>query len=151
MRQTQDKARNLTMMMDEYELTMANAYFNDPTIDNNTKVSFDVFYRVNPDGGGFAIFAGLQQIKDYLLNMHFDDEDIEYLRSVGHFTEDFLAYLKDFKFTGDVDAFPEGTIMYPNEPIITVTAPIGSLRRPSSGRRKTAGESGFRPPESGTR
>ena len=69
MKQTQDKARNLTMMMDEYELTMANAYFNDPTIDNNTRVSFDVFYRVNPDGGGFAIFAGLQQVKDYLLNM----------------------------------------------------------------------------------
>ena len=124
MKQTQDKARNLTMMMDEYELTMANAYFNDPTIDNNTRVSFDVFYRVNPDGGGFAIFAGLQQVKDYLLNMHFTDEDIDYLRSVGHFTEDFLAYLKDFKFTGDVDAFKEGTIMYPNEPIITVTAPI---------------------------
>jgi len=98
------------MMMDEYELTMANAYFNDPTIDNNTRVSFDVFYRVNPDGGGFAIFAGLQQVKDYLLNMHFTDEDIEYLRSVGHFTENFLEYLKDFKFTGDVDAFPEGTI-----------------------------------------
>ncbi len=124
MKQTQDKERNLTMMMDEYELTMANAYFNDPTIDPNTKVSFDVFYRKNPDGGGFAIFAGLQQIKDYLLNMHFTEEDIEYLRSVGHFTEDFLEYLKNFKFTGDVDAFPEGTIMYPNEPIITVTAPI---------------------------
>ena len=71
-----------------------------------------------------AIFAGLQQVKDYLLNMHFTEEDIEYLRSVGHFTEDFLAYLRDFKFTGDVDAFKEGTIMYPNEPIITVTAPI---------------------------
>ena len=80
MKQTQDKARNLTMMMDEYELTMANAYFNDPTIDNNTRVSFDVFYRVNPDGGGFAIFAGLQQVKDYLLNMHFTDEDIDYLK-----------------------------------------------------------------------
>ncbi len=67
MKQTQDKARNLTMMMDEYELTMANAYFNDPTIDNNARVSFDVFYRVNPDGGGFAIFAGLQQVKDLSL------------------------------------------------------------------------------------
>ncbi|MCR4695537.1 MAG: nicotinate phosphoribosyltransferase [Pseudobutyrivibrio sp.] len=124
MTQTQDQARNLTMMMDEYELTMANAYFNDPTIDNNTLVSFDVFYRANPDGGGFAIFAGLQQVKDYILNMHFTDEDIKYLRSVGHFTDDFLEYLWSFKFTGSVDAFKEGTVMYPNEPIITVTAPI---------------------------
>lgn len=120
----QNEARNLTMMMDEYELTMANAYFNDPDIDNETRVAFDVFYRKNPDGGGFAIFAGLQQIKDYILNMHFSDEDVEYLESTGHFTKNFLEYLRNFKFTGDIFAFEEGMVMYPNEPVITVVAPI---------------------------
>lgn len=115
--------RNLSMMMDLYEMTMANGYFADPDAFKR-KVTFDVFYRQNPDHGGFAIFAGLEQIVDYIENMHFDAEDIEYFRSLGIFSEDFLTYLKDYRFHGDVYAFPEGTIMYPNEPIITVYAPL---------------------------
>ena len=114
--------RNLTMVMDLYELTMANGYFNSG--DKESKVAFDVFYRCNPDKGGFAIFAGLEQIVEYIENLHFADEDIAYLRSLGIFTEEFLAYLKDFEFRGDIYAFPEGTIMYPNEPIITIVAPL---------------------------
>lgn len=118
----QSSKRNLTMVMDLYELTMANGYFNDG--DTTAKVVFDVFYRKNPDRGGFAIFAGLEQIVEYIENLHFSKEDIEYLRSLDTFTEDFLQYLKDFKFSGDIYAFPEGTIMYPNEPILTVIAPL---------------------------
>ncbi len=114
--------RNLTMVMDLYELTMANGYFTDK--DNSQRVAFDVFYRRNPDQGGFAIFAGLEQIIEYIENLHFDTEDIDYLRSLNLFGEDFLAFLKEFKFSGDIYAFPEGTIMYPNEPIITVVAPL---------------------------
>lgn len=113
--------RNLTMVMDLYELTMANGYFNDGNM--QTKVAFDVFYRRNPDKGGFAIFAGLEQIVEYIENLHFSDDDLEYLRSLNTFTEDFFDYLRDFSFTGDIYAFPEGTIMYPNEPIITIVAP----------------------------
>jgi len=118
----QSEKRNLTMVMDLYELTMANGYFNSG--DKESKVAFDVFYRRNPDKGGFAIFAGLEQIIEYVENLHFEEEDIEYLRSLNTFTPDFLAYLKDFTFRGDIYAFPEGTIMYPNEPIITVVAPL---------------------------
>ena len=118
----QSETRNLTMMMDLYEMTMANGYFNDQ--DKDTRVAFDVFYRSNPDGGGFAIFAGLEQILEYIENLHFDEEDIAYFRSLHIFTEDFLTYLKDFKFSGDIYAFREGTIMYPNEPVITVVAPL---------------------------
>ena len=119
---TQSSKRNLTMVMDLYELTMANGYFNDG--DRESRVAFDVFYRRNPDRGGFAIFAGLEQIVEYIEDLHFSEEDVEYLRSLNTFTEEFLEYLKEFKFTGDLYAFPEGTIMYPNEPIITVVAPL---------------------------
>ncbi|MBQ8934413.1 MAG: nicotinate phosphoribosyltransferase [Lachnospiraceae bacterium] len=115
-------ARNISMMMDLYELTMANGYFLQES--TTTKVAFDVFYRKNPDQGGFSVFAGLEQIVEYLEGMHFTEEDIEYLRSLNMFHSEFLEYLKDFRFTGDVYAFPEGTIMYPNEPIITVVAPL---------------------------
>ena len=118
----QNEARNLTMMMDLYELTMANGYFNDQ--DKDVKVAFDVFYRRNPDDGGFAIFAGLEQIVEYIENLHFGEEDIAYLQSLHIFTQDFLNYLKDFEFKGDVYAFKEGTIMYPNEPIMTIVAPL---------------------------
>ncbi len=118
----QSENRNLSMVMDLYELTMANGYFNGG--DKETKVAFDVFYRKNPDKGGFAIFAGLEQIIEYIEELHFSKEDVEYLRSLNIFTEDFLAYLESFKFSGDVYAFPEGTIMYPNEPIVTVVAPL---------------------------
>ncbi|WP_373262164.1 nicotinate phosphoribosyltransferase [Hungatella hathewayi] len=119
---TQSKERNLSMVMDFYEMTMANGYFKH--MDKNTKVAFDVFYRKNPDEGGFAIYAGLQQIVEYIKELHFDDDDISYLRSQDIFEEDFLTYLRNFKFTGDVWSFDEGEIMYPNEPIITVIAPL---------------------------
>ena len=118
----QSEQRHLTMVMDLYELTMANGYFNDG--DKETRVAFDVFYRKNPDRGGFAIFAGLEQIIEYIENLHFSEEDVAYLRSLNTFTEDFLTYLKTFSFHGDLYAFPEGTIMYPNEPVITVVAPL---------------------------
>lgn len=122
MKKTQDMQRNLTMVMDFYELTMSNGYFLDQ--DKDIRVAFDVFYRKNPDNGGFAIFTGLEQIVEYVLNLHFDNDDIEYLRSQNLFAEEFLAYLKDFHFTGDIYAFPEGTVMYPNEPCLTVVAPL---------------------------
>ena len=114
--------RNISMMMDLYELTMANGYFRQEQ--QGRRVAFDVFYRRNPDEGGFAIFAGLEQILQYLEGMHFDHEDIAYLRGLHLFGEDFLDYLGRFRFTGDVYAFPEGTVMYPNEPIITVVADL---------------------------
>lgn len=114
--------RNLTMVMDFYELTMSNGYFLDK--DKDVRVAFDVFYRKNPDNGGFAIFTGLEQVVEYVQNLHFEEEDIAYLRSRNLFAEEFLEYLADFKFTGDIYAFPEGTIMYPNEPCLTVVAPL---------------------------
>ena len=116
----QNEERNITMMMDLYELTMANGYFLQEDV--KKRVAFDVFYRKNPDGGGFSIFAGLEQIIEYLEDMHFSPEDIEYLRSLNLFDERFLDYLSNFRFEGDVYAFPEGTVMYPNEPVITVVA-----------------------------
>jgi len=105
---TQFDSRNISMMMDFYEMTMANGYFE--TGGTNTKVAFDVFYRRNPDSGGFAIFAGLEQIIDYVENMNFSAEDVEYFRSQNLFSEDFLNYLANFHFHGDIYAFPEGTI-----------------------------------------
>lgn len=114
--------RNLSMMMDLYEMTMANGYFLNEK--EPKKVVFDVFYRKNPDAGGYAVFAGLDQVIEYVENLHFDDEDLSYFRSLNLFQEEFLEYLKDFRFRGDIYAFREGTIMYPNEPIITVVAPL---------------------------
>lgn len=114
--------RNLTMLMDFYELTMANGYFVKGF--QNTKVVFDVFYRRNPDQGGFAICAGLQQVIDYINHLQFTQEDIAYLRSRKMFDEGFLAYLADFHFKGTIEAVPEGTIVYPNTPLLTVTAPL---------------------------
>ncbi|MBO4872230.1 MAG: nicotinate phosphoribosyltransferase [Lachnospiraceae bacterium] len=114
--------RNVAMMMDLYELTMANGYFLQEQ--NKKKVAFDVFYRKNPDGAGFAVFAGLEQILDYLENMHFEAKDVEYLRSLNLFDERFLQYLSDFRFRGDVYAFPEGSVMYAGEPIITIVADL---------------------------
>ncbi len=116
------KTKNLSMMMDFYEMTMSNGYFVHQ--DTDQRVAFDVFYRKNPDDGGFAIFAGLEQIIEYIEELHFDDEDIDYLRSQGIFDEKFLEYLKNFKFTGDIYSFREGTVMYPNEPIMTIVAPL---------------------------
>ena len=119
---TQFNERNISMVMDMYELTMSNGYFNKNLQD--TMVAFDVFYRKNPDNAGFAVFAGLEQIVEYIQNLHFSEEDVAYLRSRGLFTEDFLQYLQNFKFRGDITAMPEGTIMFPNEPIMTVVAPL---------------------------
>ena len=112
---------NLTMLCDFYELTMGNGYFEKGYKDRITY--FDVFYRQCPDGGGFAIAAGLEQIVEYIQALHFDPEDIEYLRNRKLFSEEFLKYLSGFKFTGDIWAVPEGTPVFPKEPIITVRAP----------------------------
>ena len=112
---------NLTMLCDFYELTMAGGYFK--TGLHRRNAYFDVFFRSVPDGGGFAIAAGLEQIADYIKNLHFSKEDIAYLRSKKIFGEDFLEYLGDFRFTGDIYAVPEGTPVFPYEPVITVRAP----------------------------
>jgi nicotinate phosphoribosyltransferase len=110
------------MVMDFYELTMSNGYFMNKAA--NETVVFDVFYRSNPDNGGYSIFVGLEQIIDYILNLHFSEEDIAYLRRQNIFQEEFLEYLKNFHFSGDIYALPEGTVMYPYEPILTVVAPV---------------------------
>ena len=112
---------NLTMLCDFYELTMANGYFNHGYKDRITY--FDVFYRRCPDGAGFAIAAGLEQVVEYIQNLHFSPEDIQYLRERKLFNEDFLAYLSAFHFTGDIWAVPEGTPVFPKEPIMTIRAP----------------------------
>ena len=116
----QDKL-NLTMLCDFYELTMGNGYFEKGYKDRICY--FDLFFRRCPDGGGFAIAAGLEQIINYIQDLHFSAEDIEYLRGRKLFSEEFLSYLADFKFTGDIWAVPEGTPIFPHEPIITVKAP----------------------------
>ena len=112
---------NLTMLCDFYELTMAHGYFEKGYKDRVTY--FDLFYRRCPDGGGFAIAAGLEQIIEYIQELRFEPEDIEYLRGRKLFSEEFLDYLANFKFTGDIWAVPEGTPVFPKEPIITVRAP----------------------------
>ena len=113
---------NYTMLFDFYEMTMANGYFNSSYKD--AICYFDVFYRSVPDKGGYAICCGLESIIDYILNLKFTKEDIEYLRSRNCFCEEFLTYLENFKFTGDIWAAEEGTIIFPNEPVITVRANI---------------------------
>ncbi len=114
--------RNLTLLTDFYELTMANGYFENGLKDKI--VYFDMFFRKIPDGGGFAIMAGVEQLIDYLQNLKFDDNDIEYLRSKNLFSEEFLQYLQNFKFSCDVWAIPEGTPIFPNEPVIKVRGPV---------------------------
>ena len=109
------------MLCDFYELTMANGYFVKGMADRITY--FDIFFREIPDGGGFAIAAGLEQIIDYVKNLHFTEDDIEYLRDRDCFDERFLEMLRNFRFTGDIWAVPEGTPIFPSEPIITVRAP----------------------------
>ena len=99
---------NMTMLCDFYELTMGNGYFQTGYKDH--VVYFDVFFRKVPDGGGFAITAGLEQLIDYIENLHFTDADIAYLRGRGIFCEEFLTYLRDFRFTGDIYAIPEGSL-----------------------------------------
>ena len=112
---------NYTLLCDFYELTMANGYFK--TGMSEQICYFDVFFRTVPDGGGFAIAAGLEQVIEYIENLRFDDEDIDFLRSKDTFSEEFLSYLKGFRFTGDIWAVPEGTPIFPGEPFMTVRAP----------------------------
>ena len=118
----QNRERNLSMVMDFYEMTMANGYFQDGV--GARQAAFDVFYRQNPDGGGFAIFAGLEQIVQYIENLHFSAQDIDFLRAQGMFSAEFLDYLAHFHFSGSVYALKEGTVMYPGTPIVTVVAPV---------------------------
>ncbi len=114
--------RNLTLLTDLYELTMMQGYFKEK--DANETVIFDMFYRTNPHGNGFAICAGLEQAIEYIKGLHFDESDIEYLRSLNIFAGDFLEYLSTFRFTGDIYAIPEGTVVFPRESLIKVIAPI---------------------------
>ncbi len=112
---------NLTLLTDFYQLTMMQGYFKNK---RNETVIFDAFYRTNPSGGGYAVCAGLEQIIQYIKDLHFDYDDISYLRSLGVFDEDFLDYLAGFHFTGDIYAIPEGTVVFPMEPLVKVIAPI---------------------------
>ena len=114
--------RNFTLLTDFYELTMMQGYLK--TGKHKEKVIFDMFYRKNPCGNGFAICCGLDQVVEYIRNLHFSEEDIDYLRSLGTFDEDFIEYLRGFHFTGDIYAIPEGTVVFPKEPLIKVIAPV---------------------------
>ncbi len=115
------RAMNLTLLTDLYQLTMMQGYFKNPT---DQVVVFDMFYRKNPCSGGYAIAAGLEQVIDYIKGLHFSYEDIEYLKSLNIFDTDFLEYLRSFHFTGDIFAIPEGTVVFPREPLLKVIAPI---------------------------
>ena len=115
------RAMNLTLLTDLYELTMMQGYFKNPT---DQIVVFDAFYRKNPCDGGYAIAAGLEQVIEYIRNVHFTSDDIDYLRDLGIFEEDFLDYLRGFHFSGDIYAIPEGTVVFPREPLLKVIAPM---------------------------
>ena len=115
------RAQNLTLLTDLYELTMMQGYFKNPT---DQVVVFDVFYRKNPSGSAYAIAAGLDQVIEYIKDLHFTTEDVDYLRTLGLFEEDFLEYLRGFHFTGDLYAIPEGTVVFPREPLVKVIAPV---------------------------
>lgn len=113
---------NLTLLTDFYQLTMMQGYFFQNKL--GERAIFDLFYRTNPSGSAFSIAAGLEQVIDYINNLHFDEESLRYLQSSGAFHQDFLDYLRDFTFTGDIYAVPEGTVIFPHEPILQVIAPI---------------------------
>lgn len=115
------RALNLTVLTDLYELTMMQGYFKNPT---DQIVVFDVFYRKNPCDGAYAIMAGLEQVIEYVRDLHFSPDDIDYLRSLKLFDDDFLEYLRGFHFTGDIYAIPEGTVIFPREPLLKVVAPV---------------------------
>ncbi len=117
--------QNLTLLTDFYELTMMQGYYNNK---NNDTVIFDMFYRDNPCNSGYAICAGLEQVIDYIKNLRFKEDDIEFLRSLKIFDEGFLSYLKEFHFTGDIYAIPEGTVVFPMEPLVKVIAPIAEAQ-----------------------
>lgn len=114
--------RNLSLLTDLYQLTMLQGYFREKQA--NETVIFDMFFRSNPNSGGYSICAGLEQVIEYIEGLHFTDEDINYLRTLGLFGDDFLSYLNDFKFTGDIYAIPEGSVIFPKEPIMKIVAPI---------------------------
>lgn len=113
--------QNLTLLTDFYELTMMQGYLKNHT---NPTVIFDMFYRTNPSGSGYAICCGLEQMIEYVKNLHFDEEDIAYLKDLKIFEDEFLQYLKNFRFTGSIYAMPEGTVVFPMEPLVKVIAPI---------------------------
>ena len=117
------KNENLTMLTDFYEITMANGYFQSGSVEEDIAY-FDMFFRKVPDGGGYAIMAGIEQVIEYLNNLKFTDEDIEFLRGKGIFCEGFLEYLRNFKFVCDVWGVPEGTPIFPHEPVLTVRGPV---------------------------
>ena len=108
--------QNLTLLTDLYELTMMQGYFKNKE-ENNT-VIFDAFFRTNPFGGGYSIMCGTEQLVKYIKELHFSKEDVDYLRSLGIFDEDFLNYLENFKFTGSIYSIPEGSLMFPREPMV---------------------------------
>ncbi|MCR5789289.1 MAG: nicotinate phosphoribosyltransferase [Lachnospiraceae bacterium] len=114
--------QNLTLMTDLYELTMMQGYFKNK--DQNKRVIFDAFYRKNPCNGGYAICAGLEQLISYIKELRFEEADISYLRSLSIFEEDFLEYLRNFRFSGDIYAIEEGRVIFPREPLVKVVAPI---------------------------
>ena len=109
------------LCVDLYELTMGQVYFDNGEKDD--KACFDIFFRTNPFNGNYTVSGGLDEIIEFVKNLKFDEEDINYLRSLNLFSEDYLKYLKDFKFTGDIYAIPDGTVIFPNEPIVTIVAP----------------------------
>ena len=113
--------RNLTLLTDLYELTMMQGYFERG---ENETVVFDMFFRSNPNKAGYSIAAGLEQVIDYVKGLHFTYEDVDYLRSLNMFSDEFLHYLSGFHFSGDIYAIPEGTVVFPKEPLIKVVAPI---------------------------
>ena len=117
--------RNLSLLTDLYQLTMLQGYFREKQA--NETVIFDMFFRSNPNSGGYSVCAGLEQVIEYIEGLHFTDEDINYLRTLGLFGDDFLSYLSDFKFTGDIYAIPEGSVIFPKEPIMKSLTPIRKL------------------------
>lgn len=116
------RTQNLTLLTDLYQLTMMQGYFE--TQEKNETVVFDMFFRSNPNHNGYSVMAGLEQVIEYVKNLHFSYEDVDYLRGLGIFSDDFLHYISGFHFSGDIYAIPEGSVIFPKEPLLKVVAPI---------------------------